>query len=223
MSTVDTTTKLSYLLPTGTFLTFQVIAPLATNNGKCGVTEVVMTVIALAFLATGCILSSFTDSYQAPDGKVYNGFITRNGLFVPGYEAEEMMGENCNVSLPDSHEFQTKKKEETMKKSKRYIQEPRYKPMPTDYINAILSAMSFLTLTLFTDPVSTCFYPKMSDTLLKTLPVLLTALLSFFCTFSAKIRHGVGNSMPVPTPNTVKKVSNNSRITVRVDDEGTKH
>nr|PNR42847.1 hypothetical protein PHYPA_017678 [Physcomitrium patens] len=43
MSTVDTTTKLSYLLPTGTFLTFQVIAPLATNNGKCGVTEVVMT------------------------------------------------------------------------------------------------------------------------------------------------------------------------------------
>nr|PNR42846.1 hypothetical protein PHYPA_017677 [Physcomitrium patens] len=46
----------------------------------------------------------------------------------------------------------------------------------------------------------------MSDTLLKTLPVLLTALLSFFCTFSAKIRHGVGNSMPVPTPNTVKKI-----------------
>ncbi|KAG0592376.1 hypothetical protein M758_1G241400 [Ceratodon purpureus] len=205
MSTsVDTTTKLSYLLPTGTFLTFQVLAPLSTNNGNCGLTEKVLTGATLFFLVMGCILTSFTDSYTAPDGKVYNGFLTRHGLWVPGYEAAEMVGgaeEDGQVVPQDNPDATSRVKkpmtpEKEAKVNTKYIVGSNFVIMPSDYINAFLSAVSFLTLTMFTDPVSSCFYPNLSETVLKTLPVLLAALLSFFCSFSGKVRHGYGNSFP---------------------------
>lgn len=204
-TSVDITTRLSYLLPTGTFLTFQVLAPLATNNGKCGVTEKALTGATLGLLALGCILTSFTDSYTAPDGKVYNGFLTRHGLWVPSYDAAEMVGgaeadgQVVPEENPDATSRARKPKLTEAKKekiNKKYIVGSKFVIMPSDYINAALSAIAFLTLTLFTDPVSTCFYPNLSATVLKTMPVLLAAVLSFFCSFSGKVRHGYGNSFP---------------------------
>lgn len=195
---VDTTTKLSYLLPTGTFLTFQVLAPLATNNGNCGVTEKALTGVTLGFLLAGCIATCFTDSYTAPDGKVYTGVITRQGLWAPTYQAE-----STDSGSP-------------------YINDPAFKPVPLDFLNAALSAIAFLTLTMFTDPVSTCFYPHLSGTILRTLPVLLAFIISFCSTFSSKIRHGYGNSIPrpTPTPETIPTTilqRRNSNITIKVD------
>lgn len=201
-SSVDTTTKLSYLLPTGTFLTFQVLAPLATNNGKCGLTEKILTAATLFLLAMGCILTSFTDSYTAPDGKVYNGFLTRHGLWVPGYKAAELVGgsEEDGQVVPQPENAPKAKIPASAVKQKQintnYIVGSKFEIKASDVINAILSAVAFLTLTMFTDPVSSCFYPNLSDTVLKTLPVLLAAVISFFCTFSGKVRHGYGNSFP---------------------------
>lgn len=95
--------------------------------------------------------------------------------------------------------------------------------MLMDYINVILLVMLFFILILFIDLVFICFYFKMFDILLKILLVLLIVLLSFFCIFLVKIRYGVGNFMFVLILNMVKKVSNNLRIIVRVDDEGIKY
>jgi hypothetical protein len=45
----DLLTQLSNVLPTGTFLAFQVLAPLATNNGDCSVTEKVHRIVEFEF------------------------------------------------------------------------------------------------------------------------------------------------------------------------------
>ncbi|CAM6012095.1 unnamed protein product [Sphagnum balticum] len=76
----DVLAKLSNVLPTGTFLAFQALAPVATNNGDCGVTEKVLTGIALLVLSVLCVVSCFTDSYRNPHRVFYPGFVTSKGL-----------------------------------------------------------------------------------------------------------------------------------------------
>lgn len=77
-----------------------------------------------------------------------------------------------------------------------FVKQVRYKPNMNDFLNASLSVTSFLTLTMFTAPVSTCFYPHISDSLLKTLPLLMALVVGFFCSFSPKVRHGLGYALP---------------------------
>jgi hypothetical protein len=50
----DALAKLSNVLPTGTFLVFQVLAPSATNNENYRVTEKVVTNIILFVLSALC-------------------------------------------------------------------------------------------------------------------------------------------------------------------------
>lgn len=56
--------NITKLLPANTFLMFQTLAPLATNDGKCGQTEIVMTSVMLLILASTCMLVCFTDTIQ---------------------------------------------------------------------------------------------------------------------------------------------------------------
>ncbi len=72
----DLLTQLSNVLPTGTFLVFQVLAPLATNNGDCSVTEKVVTSITLFVLSSLCCVTCFTDSYKVENGVLYYGLVT---------------------------------------------------------------------------------------------------------------------------------------------------
>jgi len=77
--------QLSNVLPTGTFLVFQILAPLATNNGNCHHVEVVLTSITLIFLCLLCVVSSFSDNYKADNGMVYYGLVTPWGLWNPNF------------------------------------------------------------------------------------------------------------------------------------------
>lgn len=56
--------NITKLLPANTFLMFQTLAPLATNDGKCGQTEIIMTGLMLVILASTCMLVCFTDTLQ---------------------------------------------------------------------------------------------------------------------------------------------------------------
>lgn len=56
--------NITKLLPANTFLMFQTLAPLATNDGKCGPTEIIMTSVMLVILASTCMLVCFTDTLQ---------------------------------------------------------------------------------------------------------------------------------------------------------------
>jgi hypothetical protein len=226
----DTTTKLSNLLPTGTFLTFQVIAPLATNNGSCGLTEKVLTAAALAMLAAGCITTCYTDSYKAPNGQVYVGIVTYFGLWLPGFESSDGIDEidaakqgesgvgaaqfadgvgaavrKPKVDIVDHATTCTCTDCTGVYPGSSLVKMKKYKPCWADFLNAMLSVVSFLTLTVFTSPVSTCFYPDIADSLVKTLPLLMALVISFFCSFSPRVRHGIGYSLP-----TMKMVSEQS-------------
>ena len=210
-TTTDITSKLTNLLPTGTFLTFQVIAPLATNNGNCGVTEKALTVATLVLLAAGCIATSYTDSYEAPNGHVYTGIVTSMGLWVLGFERTDntmtieeakKLWKTKKESIDDNVDIKTHPSSCTcfhcsgIHAGSSFVDQVRFRPNMNDFLNASLSVISFLTLTMFTTPVSTCFYPHISDSLLKTLPLLVALVVSFFCSFSPKVRHGIGYALP---------------------------
>lgn len=70
-STKDYLTQLANILPTSTYLSFQVIAPLATNNSHCGDTEKIVTGVLLGLFGVIIAVSTFTDSVKIPStGKV---------------------------------------------------------------------------------------------------------------------------------------------------------
>jgi hypothetical protein len=79
----DILTQLSNLLPTGTFMLFQALAILSTNDGHCGHTDKVVTGVIIGVLSVICAFSCFTDSYKAPTGVVYYGVVTTQGLWNP--------------------------------------------------------------------------------------------------------------------------------------------
>uniref|UniRef100_M8B2A2 Uncharacterized protein n=1 Tax=Aegilops tauschii TaxID=37682 RepID=M8B2A2_AEGTA len=54
--------NLAQLLPTGTVLTYQALAPSFTNYGKCETSNQWLTTTLVAVLASACLFFSFTDS-----------------------------------------------------------------------------------------------------------------------------------------------------------------
>lgn len=56
--------NITKLLPANTFLMFQTLAPLATNQGNCGQSEYIMTTVMLLVLGCACGLVCFTDTFQ---------------------------------------------------------------------------------------------------------------------------------------------------------------
>ncbi|GJN39911.1 hypothetical protein PR202_gb29064 [Eleusine coracana subsp. coracana] len=82
---LTSTANLANLLPTGTLLAFNLLAPTFTNHGACDATTSLLTRVLLAVLALSCLLASFTDSVKFPDGRVYYGVATINGLYLLDY------------------------------------------------------------------------------------------------------------------------------------------
>jgi hypothetical protein len=162
----DVLANLSNVLPTGTFLAFQALAPLATNNGDCGVTQKVLTGIALVVLSVVCAISCFTDSYRDPHQGLHPGFVTSTGLWNPAFRAAN--GNQAHYR-PGRNNIQN-----------------------WDFVNAGVSVTALATLTLLTPPVTTCFYPHIPVSVVKTVPLLVTLLVSAIYAFQSNPRHGIG-------------------------------
>ncbi|KAK8561508.1 hypothetical protein V6N12_048577 [Hibiscus sabdariffa] len=165
------TAILSKLLPTGSALTFQLLSPIVTNNGRCR-TEVCqnMLLCLVAFCTGVCFFLSFTDSHRDERGKVRYGVATFRGLWV--------MDGKVQLSVEEANKYKLK-----------FI----------DFFHALVSVMIFMALVLFDQNVVNCFRPKTADDSnelwLMVLPASIGAIgcLLFVC-FPSK-RHGIGRPL----------------------------
>lgn len=171
-STKDILTQLTNILPTGTFMAFQLIAPLATNNGVCGATEKTVSAILLCVFAAMIAISTFTDSVKIPStGKVHYGLVTPKGLWNPAFEGSAIPGVTGAYYTAGGAKFT---------------------PRAYDFVNAAMSLAAFATLSLLTDPVARCYFKSLSSTVQKTVPLLVGAVVSFLLSFAPAARNGIG-------------------------------
>ncbi|KAG8051901.1 hypothetical protein GUJ93_ZPchr0001g29943 [Zizania palustris] len=167
---ISSTANLAQLLPTGTVLAYQALAPSFTNHGDCNAANRWLSGVLVTILAAFCVFFSFTDSVVGKDGKIYYGLATRRGLDV------------FNLSDEEEH--------------KEWAHE--LKPLrlrPLDFIHAFFTAMVFLTVAFSDVGLQSCFFQNPSSNtkeLLKNLPLGMAFLSSFiFLIFPTK-RKGIG-------------------------------
>jgi hypothetical protein len=170
--------KLSNVLPTGTFLVFQALAPLTTNNGHCGVFQKVLTGSMLFVLSLLCVLSCFTDSH-IHNNTLYPGLVARDGL--------------RNATMAGiAHRAQAQAAQAAQAPPRIYGgNNHEYDRTYWDFLNAGISVAALATLTLLTAPVTTCFYPHIADSISRTVPLLVGLLISAIGVFT-KVRNGFG-------------------------------
>lgn len=80
--TFKSTSHLANLLPTGTVLAFQLLAPIFTNQGACDSVSRAMTAGLVILCGLSSFMLSFTDSFKDDKGQVVYGFTTVHGLWV---------------------------------------------------------------------------------------------------------------------------------------------
>jgi hypothetical protein len=175
-STADVFTKLANVLPTGTFLLLQVLAPLATNNGDCHGTEKVVTAISILVLSLVCFFTSFTDSCKDKNGTVYYGFVTTRGMWNPNFRTANIAGvKGCMFTGLSSAD----KKKYTLKFS--------------DFVNAAISVTALVVVSLLTPPITTCLYPGITTSIVKSIPLVgLVLSVIAISGFKTNCRHGIG-------------------------------
>jgi hypothetical protein len=171
-STKDILTQLANVLPTSTFMAFQLIAPLATNSGNCGSTEKIVTGTLLGVFAAIIAISSFTDSVKIPStGKVYYGLVTSKGLWSPAFQGSSVPGATGSYYTSGGD---------------------KYKLRMFDFANAAISLAAFVTLSLLTDPVAKCYFKNLSKTVEKSVPLIVGVVISFLLSFAPAARNGIG-------------------------------
>ncbi|KAG8046298.1 hypothetical protein GUJ93_ZPchr0008g12375 [Zizania palustris] len=170
-----TTANLANLLPTGTVMAFQLLAPAFTNNGACDATTALLTRGLLAVLALSCLLASFTDSIRCPaDGLVYYGLATPRGLWLLDYPPG-------SAPPPDTS---------------------RYRLTLIDAVHAALSVAVFGVVAARDKNVVSCFWPappKGTAEVLSIVPLGVGVMCSLLFVAFPTRRHGIG--YPVVTNN----------------------
>uniref|UniRef100_A0ACD5X680 Uncharacterized protein n=1 Tax=Avena sativa TaxID=4498 RepID=A0ACD5X680_AVESA len=171
--------NLAQLLPTGTVLTYQTLAPSFTNHGKCTdtYTNQWLTAALVVILAALSLFFSFTDSVVGRDQKLYYGVATPEGFNVFNFSSEEEK-ERC-----DPAEFR------------------RLRIRPLDFMHAIFTAVVFLAVAFSDVGLQNCFFPnagKNSQELLKNLPLGMTFLSSFVFMILPTKRKGIGYNDTTP-------------------------
>ncbi|XP_008371416.3 protein DMP4-like [Malus domestica] len=164
--TFQSTAHLANLLPTGTVLAFQLLAPIFTNLGNCDSVSRSMTAGLVALCGASSFLLSFTDSFRDKNGNVCYGFATFKGLWI--------IDGSANISPEVAANFRLQ-----------FI----------DFLHAFMSILVFAAVALFDQNVVNCFYPTPSDEaqeVLTALPVGIGVICSMlFVVFPTK-RHGIG-------------------------------
>ncbi|KAL2621205.1 hypothetical protein R1flu_001410 [Riccia fluitans] len=182
--------NLANLLPTGSYLAFQTLAPLFTNNGKCGETERIMTGILILVFAVLVFVVSFTDSITTEGGKVYYGIVTSRGLFNPHFG--NMSSTNPIPGL-DGY-FYTGDPGST-----------KYILNTFDVINGFLVVITFSSLTMLTAPITDCYYPEIPNTTIKCAPILVALIVGMYFAFAPPARNGIGFAVIVGKNEVVKE------------------
>ncbi|KAJ7546395.1 hypothetical protein O6H91_08G038300 [Diphasiastrum complanatum] len=165
--------NISNLLPTGTLMMFQSLAPIFTNNGVCGSIEQTMTGILVLIFSLICFLSCFTDSLTTESGHTYRGILTTKGLYNSQFKQLLKIDSNFYTGPPGSS---------------------RYYVKISDFVNASLTIVCFCSISLLTAPLTNCLFPDIPSTIAKTVPIIVSLLVSIVFGFSPPARLGVGYS-----------------------------
>ncbi|KAF3454393.1 hypothetical protein FNV43_RR04840 [Rhamnella rubrinervis] len=163
--------SLANLLPTGTVLAFQALAPTLSNDGRCHLTNKVLLACIIGVCTIICFLSSFTDSVNY-DNKVYYGIATCKGFLVFNYE--NRVDEEKNVA------------EKLKNLNIRTI----------DFVHAFGSVAVFLIFAFSSSEVLGCFFPRESKetryAMVIYLPLVACILFSSLFTVFPTKRRGIG-------------------------------
>ncbi|KAJ8761480.1 hypothetical protein K2173_001613 [Erythroxylum novogranatense] len=169
--TFQSTAHLANLLPTGTVLAFQLLAPIFSNQGKCDPIGRFMTAGLVSLCGLSCFLASFTDSFRDKNGNVCYGFATLRGLWVI----------DGSATIPPELAA-------------------RYRLRFIDVMHAFMSILVLGAVALFDQNVVNCFYPAPAtetQEILTTLPVGIGVICSLLFLVFPTQRHGLGFSLPV--------------------------
>ncbi|XP_044465045.1 protein DMP7-like [Mangifera indica] len=168
--TIKGTGHLIRLLPTGSVLTFQIVSPILTHQGKCPThTNRVITLAFLALCGLSCFILRLTDSFRDERAKVRHGLATFRGLWV------------LDTPLKLSPE-----------------EAARYRLKFIDFFHAFASILVFAAVALFDKNVVNCFCPHPSDEtkeLLVSVPVCIGVACSILFVLFPSKRHGIGSSV----------------------------
>ncbi|KAK6134737.1 hypothetical protein DH2020_031346 [Rehmannia glutinosa] len=162
------TAHLSNLLPTGSVLTFQVLSPVFTHEGKCkSFVSQTITLGLLGLCALACFILCFTDSFRDERGKVRYGLATFRGLWV-------IDGSTAALPAQEAEKFRI-----------RFV----------DFFHAMMSVMVFAAVAMFDKNVISCFCPTPSEEaleILTTVPVTVGVICSLLFVLFPTRRHGIG-------------------------------
>ncbi|TXG65643.1 hypothetical protein EZV62_006918 [Acer yangbiense] len=191
--------NLSNLLPTGTVLAFQALIPSFTNNGSCITSHKVLTSSAIITFSLVCLISCFTDSFIATNGKLYYGIATRKGLHIFNRNKNDDGDDvNSNDKVPNEKEEGNRAQhleEGVINRVSDEKELAKYRIRFIDFVHAFCSWLVFIVYAMCSSDVMRCFYPHPSDNvnvLMVNLPLAVGGAVSFlFMLFPTK-RRGIG-------------------------------
>jgi len=99
------------------------------------------------------------------------GLVTTKGLWNPAFQGAGIPGVEGSVYTAGGK---------------------KYTLRAFDFVNALMSLAAFAALSLLTDPVSSCYFKNLSTTVVKTVPLLVSVVISFLLTFAPAARNGIG-------------------------------
>lgn len=182
---MGTVAGLRKLLPDGTTLAFETMAPAFTRGGQCNDHDVnfVFTWWLVGFLTVLCMILSFTDSFTDKDGNTHYGVATPKGFML-------FNGDLKDLQLPDD-ELEALKK--------------RIKWNRRDFLHAILRAAMFVALAFCDAGLQRCLVPRESRhwrDLLNHLPLAVGFFASFVFIIFPSARNGIGEVGGGPSSDT---------------------
>ncbi|KAK4799545.1 hypothetical protein SAY86_024910 [Trapa natans] len=162
------TAQLANLLPTGTVLAFQMLAPVLTDLGRCpNTTSRSLTLCMIILCAVSCFLCSFTDSVRDSRGKVRYGVATFKGLYIMDSATVELSPEAA----------------------------AKYRLRLIDFFHALMTSLVFVAVALFDQKVVKCFWPTPTaetEEMLVAVPACIGIICSLFFIVFPSRRHGIG-------------------------------
>ncbi|XP_062178665.1 protein DMP2-like [Phragmites australis] len=133
--TLSSASDLLKLLPTGTVLAFQALAPSFSNHGVCHAVNRYLVLALITACAVSCVLLSFTDSLVGCDGKLYHGVATFWGFYPFNFTGTRAEREATFKDLS------------------------RFRITALDFVHAFFSALVFLAVALADASIQGCLFP----------------------------------------------------------------
>ncbi|XP_009402533.3 protein DMP3-like [Musa acuminata AAA Group] len=177
--TLSTAANLAQLLPTGTVLTFQALAPSFTRGGACYASNRCLISVLIALNAVSCVFFSITDSLVGADNRLYYGVATLRSLYVFNYNGAD---------------------EEVRRRVLGDLEEYRLRPL--DYVHAVFTVLVFLTIAFGDAMVQHCLFPDAGPNareLLVNLPLGAGVVSTLVFIVFPTSRKGIGYTNTAPT------------------------